>query len=236
VEGKRAVVVSDNQAVVFKRTFTAELARTFVANKAEEISLLISEAEEVTSVTEKNKEEVSDISLALSREATNLEAVRKETVRPILDEKERVDEVFKSLQKRIKDALGNVDKALISHLRALEEEKKRTEALAKEKYGAEIVLEEPNKKFVSGSGSVSLKPKKIVTVKDPAALAKAIWKKEIPPRYAVFKTSMLERYLEDYDLDELPGCVVTKDYSPRHNQKRKNSGDTIDYDLDKDDE
>ena len=68
------------------------------------------------------------------------------------------------------------------------------------------------------------------------ALAKAIWKKEIPPRYAVFKTSMLERYLEDYDLDELPGCVVTKDYSPRHNQKRKNSGDTIDYDLDKDDE
>ena len=45
MEGKRAVVVSDNQAVVFKRTFTAELARTFVANKAEEISLLISEAE-----------------------------------------------------------------------------------------------------------------------------------------------------------------------------------------------
>ena len=130
MEGKRAVVVSDNQAVVFKRTFTAELARTFVANKAEEISLLISEAEEVTSVTEKNKEEVSDISLALSREATNLEAVRKETVRPILDEKERVDEIFKSLQKRIKDALGNVDKALIAHLRDLEEEKKRTEALA----------------------------------------------------------------------------------------------------------
>ena len=62
MEGKRAVVVSDNQAVVFKRTFTAELARTFVANKAEEISLLISEAEEVTSVTGKNKEEVSDIS------------------------------------------------------------------------------------------------------------------------------------------------------------------------------
>ena len=140
MEGKRAVVVSDNQAVVFKRTFTAELAKTFVANKAEEISLLISEAEEVTSVTEKNKEEVSDISLALSREATNLEAVRKETVRPILDEKERVDDIFKSLQKRIKDAMGNVDKALIAHLRALEEEKKRTEAFAKEKYGAEIIL------------------------------------------------------------------------------------------------
>ena len=137
MEGKRAVVVSDNQAVVFKRTFTAELARTFVANKAEEISLLISEAEEVTSVTEKNKEEVSDISLALSREATNLEAVRKETVRPILDEKERVDEIFKALQKRIKDAMGNVDKALIAHLRDLEEEKKRTEALAKEKYGSD---------------------------------------------------------------------------------------------------
>ncbi len=41
MEGKRAVVVSDNQAVVFKRTFTAELARTFVANKAEERRLFL---------------------------------------------------------------------------------------------------------------------------------------------------------------------------------------------------
>ena len=57
----------------------------------------------------------------------------------------------------------------------------------------------------------------------------------IIPAYVELKTSKLERYISDTGVTALPGCVVTKDYSPRHNQKRKNSGDTIDYDWDKDD-